>query len=589
MKKKTVGIIIVSVLVLALAGMGVWSSRDLSQKRLLRAADAMVFADVDSAACLLAQVDTTRLTEDSQMLHALLRALVHEEQWQLSYADTASCLSSGDMWSFKRTTTYNRADEGPVLADSLLLRVYHYFERASLGGTTNDKDDLRLFGRLCYAMSRNGNERAPLLNTDKLLHLAIHCAEASEDHALAFRAYRLLGQNTEEISQLLCATRALEHYRQGTKEMSLRDGAKGSFSALLRKRPCGPSAKGDGRWLLTLVNDYGCAVLRHAPFDLSHFPTVERMAAASPSPSKGGDVWYANTTEMAVESCNPTSPPSEGLGEASVFQCLDSLQALPAPKFMSATLTSHGKCDESDSAYKSVTNVEVPVDMYEEARLLFDENDENRKRKPDFETAWKNAIDGFNTSQDTYLAAGYVMKTASLQRRLMSAAIVILLLTLLLLGLLFRSWRVKARQHHEAERIAHQREAEQLAERLRQKDAMIAMLRGHIMDKSEILDMLEPKAGKRTIINSRNWREIEMTLDTADGNFVSRLRAAHPQFTEEDIRLCMLTRLRLSNTALSAIYLISVSAVQHRKQKLKKEGFGVTEPTVTLDQVIANF
>ena len=553
MKKKTVGIIIVSVLVLALAGMGVWSSRDLSQKRLLRAADAMVFADVDSAARLLAQVDTTRLTEDSQMLLALLRALVHEEQWQLSYADTASCLSSGDMWSFKRTTTHRRADEGPVLADSLLLRVYHYFERASLGGTTNDKDDLRLFGRLCYAMSRNGNERAPLLNTDKLLHLAIHCAETSEDHALAFRAYRLLGQNTEEISQLLCATRALEHYRLGTKEMSLSDGAKGSFSALLRKRPCGPSARSDGRWLLTLVNDYGCAVLRHAPFDLAHFPTVERMAAAS------------------------------------VFQCLDSLQALPAPKFMSAIFMRHGNYNETDSAYECITEVEVPINMYEEARLLFDENDENRKRKPDFETAWKNAIDGFNTSQDTYLAAGYVMKTASLQRHLMTAAIVILLLTLLLLGLLFRSWRVKAKQRHEAERIAHQREAEQLAERLRQKDAMIAMLRGHIMDKSEILDMLEPKAGKRTVINARNWREIELTLDTADGNFVSRLRTQYPQFTEEDIRLCMLTRLRLSNTALSAIYLISVSAVQHRKQKLKKEGFGVTEPTVTLDQVIANF
>lgn len=553
MKKKTVGIIIVSVLVLALAGMGVWSSRDLSQKRLLRAADAMVFADVDSAARLLAQVDTTRLTEDSQMLLALLRALVHEEQWQLSYADTASCLSSGDMWSFKRTTTYKRADSKPVLADSLLLRVYQYYERASLGGTTNDKDDLRLFGRLCYAMSRNGNERAPLLNTDKLLHLAIHCAEASEDHALAFRAYRLLGQNTEEISQLLCATRALEHYRLGTKEMSLSDGAKGSFSALLRKRPCGPSARSDGRWLLTLVNDYGCAVLRHAPFDLAHFPTVERMAAAS------------------------------------VFQCLDSLQALPAPKFMSAIFMRHGNYNETDSAYECITEVEVPINMYEEARLLFDENDENRKRKPDFETAWKNAIDGFNTSQDTYLAAGYVMKTASLQRHLMTAAIVILLLTLLLLGLLFRSWRVKAKQRHEAERIAHQREAEQLAERLRQKDAMIAMLRGHIMDKSEILDMLEPKAGKRTVINARNWREIELTLDTADGNFVSRLRTQYPQFTEEDIRLCMLTRLRLSNTALSAIYLISVSAVQHRKQKLKKEGFGVTEPTVTLDQVIANF
>ena len=101
--------------------------------------------------------------------------------------------------------------------------------------------------------------------------------------------------------------------------------------------------------------------------------------------------------------------------------------------------------------------------------------------------------------------------------------------------------------------------------------------------------MLETKANNRTIINARNWREIEMTLDTADGNFVSRLRAEHPQFSEDDIRLCMLTRLKLSNTALSAIYAISVSAVQHRKQKLKKEGFGVTDPTITFDQIIANY
>ena len=61
-----------------------------------------------------------------------------------------------------------------------------------------------------------------------------------------------------------------------------------------------------------------------------------------------------------------------------------------------------------------------------------------------------------------------------------------------------------------------------------------------------------------------------------------------PQFSEDDIRLCMLTRLRLSNNALSAIYVISVSAVQHRKQKLKKEGFGITDPAVTFDQIIAN-
>ena len=545
MKRKTIGII-VATLVLTIAGGIGWSMRDLPQRRLLLAAEDMVFADVDSTGRLLAKVDTSRLTEHSQMLYDLMQALVHEERWQLHYADTASCLSSGSMWSFKRETTHRKSDDKPLLGDSTLLRVYQYFEHASLGGTADDKVDLRRFGRICYAMSRNGNEKAPLLNADKLLHIAIHCGEVSEDHALAFRAYRLLGQKTDNFSQLLYATRALEHFRQlAMGSMSLRDGS-----------------SGDGRWLLTLVNDYGCAVLHYAPFDLVHFPAVERMAE-----------------EVSLKQ-----------GESlPLFQSLDSLRALPAPKFMSATFMRHGNYDESDTAYTSISEVEVPAEMYEEARRLFDENDENRKRKPDFETEWKNSVDAFNTAQGTYLAAGYVMKTASLQRSLMTAVIVILLLTLLLLGLLFRSWRIKTQHRHEAEHIAHQREAEQLAERLRQKDTMITMLRGHLMDKSEILDMLEPKAGKRTIINARNWREIEMTLDTADGNFVSRLRAEHPQFTEEDIRLCMLTRLRLSNTALSAIYVVSVSAVQHRKQKLKKEGFGVTDPTVTLDQMIANF
>ena len=558
MKRKTIGII-VATLVLTIAGGIGWNMRDLPQRRLLLAAEDMVFTDVDSTGRLLAKVDTSRLTEHSQMLYDLMRALVHKERLHLRYADTASCLSSGSMWSFKRETTHRKSDDKPLLGDSTLLRVYQYFERASLGGTADDKVDLRRFGRICYAMSRNDNEKVPLQNASKLLHMAIHCAEASEDYALAFRAYRLLGQNTDNCSQLLYATRALEHYRQSTKgSLSLRDGS-----------------SGDGRWLLTLVNDYGCAVLHYAPFDLVHFPTVERMAVIVAQDNK----------ETKYQGNMQSRPGVEG----SVFQSLDSLLALPAPKFMSATFMRHGNYDESDTAYTSMLEVEVPAEMYEEARRLFDENDENRKRKPDFETEWKNSVDAFNTAQGTYLAAGYVMKTASLQRSLMTAVIVILLLTLLLLGLLFRSWRIKTQHRHEAEHIAHQREAEQLAERLRQKDTMITMLRGHLMDKSEILDMLEPKAGKRTIINARNWREIEMTLDTADGNFVSRLRAEHPQFTEEDIRLCMLTRLRLSNTALSAIYVISVSAVQHRKQKLKKEGFGVTDPTVTLDQMIANF
>ena len=537
MKRKTFGILI-AVLALALAGGTGWSLRDLPQKRLLRTAENIVFADADSTERLLEQVDTTRLTESSRMLYDLLRALVYEERWYLLRADTASCLSSdAETWTFARQSDSRDKDGQAVPDDSCRLRIYHYYDEKSLGGTAGDADDLRRFGRICFALSRRQNDSIVPMQINRLFLLAIHCAETTEDHALAYRAYdkyfnRQPFHNTAYPEFYL--HRALEHYR------------------LSPDQP---------RWLLTMLNDYGFTVLLRAPFDLHHFGSLERIAALA-----------ARHLE---------APPSPAVCD-SVFLCLDSLWALPHDDFgYTCTL----RVSKSTFTFGEVT---VPVGMYEEAQNEHKEDDQKHWRQS-YESETKQEEQNFSVNRDTYLAPGYVKKSAMLQRRLMTAAIVVLVLAVLVLLLVFRWLAGNVRRRHEAERNAHQREAEQLAERLRQKDAMIAMLRGHIMDKSEILDMLEPTAGKRTVINARNWREIEMTLDTADGNFVSRLRAEHPQFSEDDIRLCMLARLQLSNAALSAIYLISVSAVQHRKQKLKKEGFGVTDPAVAFDQIIADY
>jgi len=537
MRRKTVGII-AALLVLAVVGGTAWSLRDLPQKRLLRAAEDVVFADADSAAALLARVDTTRLTESSLMLYDLLRAMVYEERWYLRHADTTACLSSdAETWNFNRQSDDGKLDGVLTPDDSSRLRVFNYYQEESLGGTTDDEDALRRFGRACFVLSRRQNDSIVPMQVNQLFHLAIHCAETTGDHALAYRAYdkyfnRLPFHNTAYPEFYL--HRALEHYR------------------LSPDQP---------RWLLTMLNDYGSTVLLRAPFDLHHFGTLEHAAA------------------LAAQQLD--APPSAAVTDA-VYQGLDSLWALPHEDFSYTCALSMSK---STFLFGEIT---VPVGMYEEVQQEHHEDDTKHWR-PSYESETKKEEQNFAINRDTYLAPGYVKKAALLQRRLMTAVIGVLVLAVFVLLLVFRNWLGNVRRRHEAERAVHQREAEQLAERLQQKDAMIAMLRGHIMDKSEILDMLEPTAGKRTIINARNWREIEMTLDTADGNFVSRLRAAHPQFSEEDIRLCMLARLQISNTALSAIYLISVSAVQHRKQKLKKEGFGVTDPAVTFDQIIANF
>ena len=535
MKRKTI-VIIIGVLLLGVAGAIGWDLRDLPQQHLLHEAEDIVFTDADSAKRILERVDTTRLTESSQMLYDLLRAMVHEEQWYVQHSDTASCLSSdAEYWNFKREAGHQEASHQAFPDDSTLSRVYRYYEEESLGGASDDQDALRHFGRICFVLSRHQGEKAlpSQAQVKKFFHLAIHCAETAEDHSLAYRAYdkfashELLSQGFQEE---LIQRRALEHYR------------------LSADHP---------RWLLTILNDYGYHVLHSPPFDLHRFGSLERIVNIAARHRK-----------------EPASPQVTD----SIYQTLDSLWALPHPNFSP-------NLNLSIRSGVSITGrINVPIGMYEEG-----EADTANHWPEKYETIIEWAEQEFATSQGAYLASGYVKKSALTQRYLMLAIIVILLLSLLFLAFLFRNWHLKTRQQHEAEQNAHQREAHELAERLRQKDTVIAMLRGHIMDKSEILDMLETKANKRTIINARNWREIEMTLDTADGNFVSRLRAEHPQFSEDDIRLCMLTRLQLSNTALSAIYVISVSAVQHRKQKLKKEGFGVTDPTITFDQIIANY
>ena len=87
-------------------------------------------------------------------------------------------------------------------------------------------------------------------------------------------------------------------------------------------------------------------------------------------------------------------------------------------------------------------------------------------------------------------------------------------------------------------------------------------------------------------LSSREWSEVERTLDAIDADRFTRLRQRFPDLREEDIQLCILTRLRLTNRAIGNIYGVSISAVQHRKLKLKKEVFGEPDPDLPFEQVL---
>ena len=158
------------------------------------------------------------------------------------------------------------------------------------------------------------------------------------------------------------------------------------------------------------------------------------------------------------------------------------------------------------------------------------------------------------------------------------AAVIILLATVLALR-----YRIRM-QEQEKRRL--QEEADHQKTLLHQANEVVAFLQNFILERTEVLKKLNQSGDSLIYLSPHEWSEIERTLNAIDGNRFAKIRELYPTMQEDDIHLCILTRLGLSNRTIGNIYCITVSAVQHRKLKLKKDVFGENNPNVTLEQIL---
>lgn len=121
---------------------------------------------------------------------------------------------------------------------------------------------------------------------------------------------------------------------------------------------------------------------------------------------------------------------------------------------------------------------------------------------------------------------------------------------------------------------------------LHQANEVVAFLQNIILERTEAMKKLNQSGDSLIYLSPHEWSEIERTLDAIDNNRFANLRKQYPNMQEDDIRLCLLTRLGISNRTIGNIYCISISAVQHRKLKLKKDVFGESNPDITLEQIL---
>ncbi|MBO6033809.1 MAG: hypothetical protein J6Q22_20550 [Prevotella sp.] len=133
---------------------------------------------------------------------------------------------------------------------------------------------------------------------------------------------------------------------------------------------------------------------------------------------------------------------------------------------------------------------------------------------------------------------------------------------------------------------AQYQEAEHHKTQLHQANEVVAFLQNFILERTEVMKKLNQSSDTLVNLKPHEWSEIERTLNAIDNNRFANIREQYPNLQEDDIRLCILTRLGISNRTIGNIYCITISAVQHRKLKLKKDVFGESNPEITLEQIL---
>ena len=141
----------------------------------------------------------------------------------------------------------------------------------------------------------------------------------------------------------------------------------------------------------------------------------------------------------------------------------------------------------------------------------------------------------------------------------------------------------------EQEKRRMQQETDYHKAQLHQANEVVTFLQNFILERTEVMKKLNQSGDSLITLSPHEWSEIERTLNAIDGNRFANIRKQYPNMQEDDIRLCILTRLGLSNRTIGNIYCITISAVQHRKLKLKKDVFGETNPEITLEQLLHKY
>ena len=88
----------------------------------------------------------------------------------------------------------------------------------------------------------------------------------------------------------------------------------------------------------------------------------------------------------------------------------------------------------------------------------------------------------------------------------------------------------------------------------------------NIEDISKVIKLIN-----RNLNTNDDWKLFEEAFNTADKDFIKKLKTLHSNLTSNDLRLCTYLRLNLSSKEIAPLLNISLRSVEVKRYRLRKK------------------
>ena len=504
---------------------------------------------LDSATIYLERINPERLNEEHRAWFGLLQTIVDD----MHFKDISS--------------------------DSLIRPSYAYYHRIIASDMSLIHDAQHHYAQSCYYLAQHLELVDSLKESLSLLHEAVHQAEQIKDYRTAYLAYASISNQM----------------RANNSHWSL-DYAKKALDAYLL------SGNNKDNYAVLLMNVAIAYNLDHQPeLATEYYEKAYHQAVSAHQEQMQRTVLHAKASFYQMTHRIPEA-----------LQCIHQALAIPdsanTDNFYLTMANCYLDADSLDRAIDALSHVDVTQDdvtaycVYlplckiairrhesSAAEQYLDSVQSKLEKIYYKQVAVKNDYYQDNIQKERQ------NEKLTYQSRLRAFIIVIVIMLILVFIFIFithiryeRKKKALLLQQHKQEQEANQREHKLQEEKMKQAESALVFLRKYVEEHAEIVQRLKDKEEILNLTDS-DWNDIEVTLNSMYNNFAHRLRTSYPQMKEEDLRFCLLVRLKLSNPSIGKIYSIGVSAVQKRKQRIKKDVFLINDPLITCEQFIEQF